>query len=72
MLELYGSKPEVAKPLNLFGLKALVDEILELFISHFSVVQILLLITMHASLTVKFYPGKFSFALEDQRILHLL
>ena len=70
MLELYGSKPEVAKPLNLFGLKALVDEILELFISHFSAV--LLLITMHASLTVKFYPGKFSFALEDQRILHLL
>ena len=27
---------------------------------------------MHASLTVKFYPGKFFFALEDPRILHLL
>jgi len=27
---------------------------------------------MHASLTVNFDPGKFSFALEDPRILHLL
>ena len=27
---------------------------------------------MYASLTVKFYPGKLFFALEDPRILHLL
>ena len=72
-VNLFSPKALVYKGLDLFGPKALVGEIINLFSGRFFFCSSnTFTYHMHASLTVKFYPGKFSFALEDPRILRLL